>query len=154
MKKIRKFDFDTQGVMLLVPDQPKGDNQFKKIRVDGIDYKATNQMKNEKSQISDIREVIDLSLYDEDDSSVKLTSFNPQIELRVYFKDSDLPNGNHERIKLAYWDNNRNRWVKFDETNHQFKIVKFKPGLYLNGWSGYCFALIDNWIDPPIAIGR
>jgi len=144
MNEIKKYISTQQGIMVMVPKQDSG----VKVKVMKISYVVTDEMKNERSRFKFKRKVNKIDLFDEDDPENSLEEFTPAIELRIYFKKTDIPDSDLSLLRMAYWKGNK--WIPFTDTDHQFKIYDYP----YKQWAGYGVAIIDEWIDPPIALGK
>ena len=144
MNDIKMFVSTSLGVIVLVPKQVSG----KKVKVKKISYDATNQMKNETKRFTFKREVSEINLFDENIPAISLKTFKPAIELRIYFKKNDIPKSGLTNLRMAYWKGNK--WIPFTEKDHQFKVYDYP----YKQWAGYGVAIIDKWIDPPVALGN
>lgn len=72
------------------------------------------------------------------------TRFATPFELRVLYTEEDVHQaGGRDKLKLAYWDNNR--WVILTTAEHKFQVEA----------TGALFVELSSWpADPPIAVGH
>lgn len=78
------------------------------------------------------------------------------VTLRVYFtsaeRDSVIRDG--KLLKLAFWDEAKTVWVVIQQNNEQFIDGTPEEEDYVHhGYSGYIEAHLNEWSDPPIALG-
>jgi len=76
--------------------------------------------------------------------SAAATRFSLPFELRVLYTDEDVRQaGGSDKLKLAYWHNNR--WVILTPAEHKFQVET----------TGALFVELSSWpADPPIAVGH
>jgi hypothetical protein len=144
MNQIKKFIFTTNGVMVMVPEQVNGI----KVKVKGVSYKAKPNQKLKQVNFEFKREINEIDIVEFAPPNLPVQNFDPPIEVRIYYTDSDVNYaGSKKRIKMAFWDGNM--WIPFT-AKHQFHIFEYP---YKN-WAGFGIAIIREWIDPPIALGK
>jgi len=78
---------------------------------------------------------------------IPVQTFDPPIEFRVGYNFHDImkSNGDHQQLKLAYWDGHE--WVIFNESTHEYYILPPSTGQVAE-------AKIWSWVgDPMVAWG-
>jgi len=138
----KKFEYDTEGVTITLPDQKK------KARVEKLSPTPLAQMPGAPGGFRPARVVINFQIVDEDDPTTVLTQFDPRFELRVRYTPADLKKAQDagKPLELAFWDGAR--WVMFNPEKHDFRLEADAQG-----GGGFGVAMIGSWGDPNIGWG-
>lgn len=118
-----------------------------KIQVITQDLPEMKDLPETRGVFKPQRLVINLKLWHADQREAKVLKFDPPIEVRVRYTADDFvdPNGT---IHMAYWDEENKKWIPFTEVAH-----RFKPEWNESERSGWAVVFLEEWGDPPIAVG-
>ncbi|MBW6466335.1 MAG: hypothetical protein K0B06_07530 [Brevefilum sp.] len=147
---MNKIPYSFPGITVFVPQQVPEIGE-----IVAIDKKALipKDLPKKTDNFRLIRVVANIVLYskrddDQYDGAKPIKKFNPPLEIRVGYTIEDVVEnkGSFKKLKLAYW--NGNKWVIFNNTEHEFHILPPDTGQVAE-------AKIKDWVgDPPIGWGR
>ncbi len=101
-----------------------------------------------KGGFQPIRLVINLKLVDAAEPDSEISEFDPPVEIRILYKQSDFRTAEerHKPLSLGFWDGEQ--WIRFTEKHHYHPKTMTTPAA--GTWG---VVLISRWDDPTISVG-
>lgn len=141
----RRFEYANEGVTASIPTQARD------IRVKPrLNELLWEPGMREKPNFTPHRLIINIEFHDEDTDEL-LEEFDPPIKFRVNYtpKDKDSVKGKGKSLKIAYWKDNR--WKFITEDIHKLTDDRSTAG---QGVAGVLHFEIKSWGEPTIALGE
>jgi len=146
-RPIEKKAYHFPEVSVLVPDQNP-----EIVAVDWT-HLIPEDLPEETEGFIWIRNIANIVLFRKDDFEFEdpVKNFSPPIEFRVHYKFEDVKetdDGDINQLKLAYWDEENEKWVIISDLEHEYQILPPSTAQVAE-------AKIGSWNgDPTLAWGK
>lgn len=142
----RTYTFEKEGVVINIPSQYNGitviPHLLETVWLTGMRFGV---------DFNPNRLVINVEFVDEKNPDVYLESFDPPIEVEVYYTlgDRSFSEKDGKPIAIAYWKDERWKIIGKAEPHN---LSDISP-ILSPGWSGLLRFYISAWGEPTIALG-